>query len=323
MTPFDFMAIDRDDSDCAPASLEPAATLGQAATQALLDEVDLTPKPGLVDRRGAGAHHDMTHALMTRSAHTLRPGFDAMAAAAQHTTDPVALRAELGALGREAEAAMMRATGGVNTHRGAIWALGLIVAAAAGQPRFHWQASELLLAVAALAAIDDPALSSLPDLAPRSNGQRMAARFRVAGARREAMNGFIQITSAGLPRLRAARLAGADEQAARLDALLAIMAVLDDTCLLIRAGARGLAVAQGRAARILVLGGTSTAEGAGALAALDAALIDMHASPGGSADLLAATLLIDRLETLAGQPGASNPRANTHRQENTHANAIA
>ncbi|MGO4332204.1 triphosphoribosyl-dephospho-CoA synthase, partial [Cupriavidus sp. M-11] len=114
------------------AGFSPAAVrLADLAVAALIDEAALSPKPGLVDSRGNGAHDDLSLALMCRSARALHPAFAAMAAAGLQAAQPgVALREQLGALGREAEAAMMRATGGVNTHRGAIWSLGLLLGAA-------------------------------------------------------------------------------------------------------------------------------------------------------------------------------------------------
>ena len=112
-----------------------ASTLGQAVVECLIDEARLSPKPGLVDRRGSGAHDDLSLALMARSARSLEPAFTAMARAGRRVNAPtVALRETLARIGREAEATMMAATGGVNTHRGAIWALGLLVAAAAIEP---------------------------------------------------------------------------------------------------------------------------------------------------------------------------------------------
>lgn len=299
-----------------------AKMLATAATDALRAEVDLTPKPGLVDLRNAGAHSDMNHALMVASSQALTLGFHDCAVAATRERDPVRLRAELGLLGRESEARMMLATNGVNTHRGAIWALGLLVAAAAAEPG-RWCAAELLAWVARMAAIDDPAIAPFRV----SNGQRAVARFGVAGARAEAAAGFVQITDAALPVLRAARTAGACERVARLDALLALMAVLDDTCVLSRAGRSGLRLVQRNAEAILAAGGVGTRAGARGLLALDRSLVAAHASPGGSADLLAATLFIDALEIAARDQPTTGVRRSTGQdclpQETVYANAIA
>ncbi len=124
----------------------PCADLGECladlAVDALIDEAELSPKPALVDRRGNGAHADLHLGLMQASALSLWPCFKEMADAAQrHGRIDARLRGVLGQLGRDGEAAMLRTTEGVNTHRGAIWALGLLVAAAALEPRRKRRAS--------------------------------------------------------------------------------------------------------------------------------------------------------------------------------------
>ena len=101
------------------------------AQQALITEAELTPKPGLADRRGSGAHTDLSLELMRRSATALEPYFAAMASCSQGRYLDSDLRSDLAAIGRHAEQAMYEATGGRNTHKGAIWILGLLVAAAA------------------------------------------------------------------------------------------------------------------------------------------------------------------------------------------------
>ena len=118
----------------APQSVESRLhQLAQHATDCLIEEVNLTPKPGLVDRRGSGAHQDLSLAMMERSARSLTPTFYALAQQCWQRPADIALRETVGRLGRESERQMMATTDGVNTHRGAIWALGLLVSAAAMQ----------------------------------------------------------------------------------------------------------------------------------------------------------------------------------------------
>ncbi|HET7757837.1 MAG TPA: triphosphoribosyl-dephospho-CoA synthase, partial [Steroidobacteraceae bacterium] len=139
-------------------------------------------------------------------------------------------------------------------------------------------------------------LARLPDRhAPRrpSNGSRACRRFGVAGARGEAAAGFPHVLRLGLPALRAARARGAREECAQLDALMAIMTSLDDTCLLHRGGWAAVRAAQHGARQVLALGGSAAPAGRSALLALDAELLRRRASPGGCADLLAACLLLD------------------------------
>ena len=268
----------------------PAERLADLAVTALVDEAELSPKPALVDRRGQGAHRDLSLGLMLTSAQALRPCFQAMAEAADTGLPMAELRCLIGRLGREGEAAMLEVTGGVNTHRGDIWALGLLVTAAV-QAR-PGSAQALCQAAGHLASLPDPdAPSTLP-----SHGQRVAQRYGVGGARAEAAAGFPAIHQRGLPQLRASRQAAAGEQNARLDALLAIMTRLDDTCVLHRGGPAALATMQQGAQAVLDAGGSASLAGRRQLLLLDRQLLAANASPGGAADLLAATLLVDRLE---------------------------
>ncbi|HBT5251549.1 TPA: triphosphoribosyl-dephospho-CoA synthase MdcB, partial [Klebsiella variicola] len=185
--------------------------LAHTASACLIDEARLSPKPGLVDSRGNGAHQDLNLDLMERSARSLQPTFHALAQQSWQRPADIALRETVGRLGREGEAQMMMATGGVNTHRGAIWALGLLVSAVAmlggeGQSQ----------AIAAAAA----ALARLPDgFAPKSfsKGLRASRRWQVPGAREEAQRGFPHVTTLALPQLRQSRARGASEPQARLD----------------------------------------------------------------------------------------------------------
>lgn len=270
-----------------------ADRLADQAVQALLDEVALSPKPALVDQRGSGAHRDLNLSLMQASAWSLWSGFQAMAQAAQAEGQVTqALRERIGQLGREAEAEMLRVTEGVNTHRGAIWALGLLVTATALNPKAQ-TTQAIARSAAELARLPD---RQAPAQAP-SNGQRVMQRYGVRGARGEAQAGFPSVVLNALPQLRASRTAGATESQARLDALLAIMATLEDTCVLHRAGLDGLLCMQQGSRAVLESGGSATLMGRQHLRALDQTLVALNASPGGAADLLAATLFLDALET--------------------------
>ncbi|MCF6781236.1 triphosphoribosyl-dephospho-CoA synthase [Stutzerimonas stutzeri] len=278
-----------------------AERLADLAMQVLIDEADLSPKPGLVDRRGNGAHQDLHLALMHASARSLWPTFSAMAEAAQAEGQvSQALREVVGRLGREGETEMLRVTGGVNTHRGAIWALGLLTAAAALEG--NTSATAIAMSAAALAQLDDPAAPHNPN----SHGARVCRRYGVPGAREQAQQGFPAVIVHGLPQLLASRREGAGEQNARLDALLAIMSQLTDTCVLHRAGLEGLSRMQQGACAVLDVGGAASLAGRRQLRELDRDMLALNASPGGAADLLAATLFLDRLAPAAPSPIGSN-----------------
>ncbi|MCW7944349.1 hypothetical protein AAW14_20135 [Streptomyces hygroscopicus] len=268
--------------------------LADLAVHALVREAELTPKPGLVDRRGRGAHTDMDLPLMLRSAHRLRPGFGHMAAlATRHRRPCVELREDLAAAGRRAEKDMLAATGGVNTHRGAVWALGLLVAAAAMLPA-RSGAAAVSRTAGRIARFPDRAC---PPEALAGHGAAVRARYGAHGARGQAEAGFPHVVRVALPALAAARARGAGEDRAQLDALMALMAGLDDTCLLHRGGPAGLRRVQLGASRVIGAGGCATEAGTALLNRLDTELALCRLSPGGSADLLAAALFLDLLET--------------------------
>jgi triphosphoribosyl-dephospho-CoA synthase len=276
-----------------------AVRLADLAVDVLTAEAMLTPKPALVDRRGSGAHRDLDLPRMLKSASALHGTFLSMATAAAGREPDQVLREELARIGRSGEAHMFAATGGSNAHRGAIWVLGLLVAARAmqGEPS-SGEASPLGEAgprkTAALAA----RIAAFPDRhapAPTqdSHGAGVCRRYGVGGARGEAVAGFPHVVEVGLPAMWAARAHGADETCARLDALMAIMATLDDTCLLHRGGISALQAAQRGARDTLMAGGSSSAAGRRALLRLDAELLKRNASPGGCADLLGACIFLD------------------------------
>jgi triphosphoribosyl-dephospho-CoA synthase len=274
-----------------PIPLPLAERLADLAVDALIDEADLSPKPALVDRRGNGAHTDLHLGLMHASALALWPAFKEMAEAAVEFGEiGLPLREAIGLIGRQGEQAMLTTTNGVNTHRGAIWALGLLVAAAALEPQ-STAAGSIAMRAARLALLDDR-------YAPRplSHGAQVAQRYGARGAREEAQLGFPAVIQRALPQLKRSRANGHGEQNARLDALLAIMTNLADTCVLYRAGEEGLNTMQCGAQAVLDAGGSASLAGRRRLHELDRQLIALNASPGGAADLLAASLFIDRIE---------------------------
>jgi len=280
----------------APADSVPVGVVAELAVRSLVEEAELTPKPALVDRRDSGAHDDMDLEMLRLSAYALHPTFGALTDRAHYCAPSRRLREDLAAIGRRGEGAMFAVTGGVNTHRGAIWTLGLLAAAATmaapGTPP------------AGIAAIAGR-VAAFPDrYAPTeiSHGCLVTRCYGVVGARGEARRGFPHVVGVALPALRTAREAGCSERLARLDALVALIANVDDTCLLHRGGRAALRDAQTGARAMLDAGGNATVTGRRALRSLEAALLHDNASPGGSADLLAAALFLDALDHAAATP---------------------
>jgi triphosphoribosyl-dephospho-CoA synthase len=260
--------------------------LAALATQALIDEAELTPKPGLVDRRGPGAHVDLCLGLLRRSALALQPTFEEIARTACGQISSKTLRERLGEIGRDGERKMMAITNGINTHRGAIWILGLLIAGAALSPTAS--AVEIATVASTIAQFEDRYAGG-----GESHGSRVCRLYGVHGAKGEACGGFVHVVDIGLPMLQASRFRGVPERLARLDAMMAIMATLDDTCVLHRGGVSALNATRAGARRVLGSGGVSTSKGWCALHELDQLLRALWVSPGGSADVLAATLFLD------------------------------
>jgi triphosphoribosyl-dephospho-CoA synthase len=272
-----------------PTAIDYCASLAALARQALIAEAELTPKPALVDRRGSGAHTDLSLTLMRRSALAIEPFIRQMAFQSMNENPSPCLRTTLAATGRAAESAMLQATKGANTHKGAIWTLGLLAAAAANS--FSSDAKDIARIAGLIASFEDT--HSVSDL---SHGQLVSKKFGVTGARGEAIQGFPHIIEIGLPLLHARRKANVPEPIARLEALLSIMAHLDDTCLLYRGGRTALQAAKQGAAAVLAAGGAASHRGREQLFALDDRLLGLGVSPGGSADLLAGTLFLDAIQ---------------------------
>lgn len=234
--------------------------LALAATNALTAELDTTPKPGLVDKHDAGAHQDMDYRLMAASIAALRPQFAAIAQMGLCDTLPT--HAAIIAAGLTAEKAMLSATHGINTHKGAIFCMGLWLIAAA-----HL--------VHKRQAITATALSDTIRL--------LAADFpNRGGAIAMAQSGYATLFDQWLPALRR------DRSPHRL--LMRIIAVLDDTNVIRRAGYE---TAQRIKQEALTIAEKADIEGT--LATLNDAYIGLNISPGGAADMLALTLLADHL----------------------------
>lgn len=245
------------------------------AERALRLELDTTPKPGLVDRRDNGAHKDMDYALMSKSISALRPYLTRLAVESAKDIDP----AKIKEIGIEAEKAMLKATGGVNTHKGALFCIGLSVAAA----------SCLACSTGAVEAYSfkelvSCAASEIPS-ARGTHGAEAKRSFKAVGALENARAAYPELFADWLPYYRS--LEGDPFRCHKT--LLHIMTTLDDTNILHRRGAEGLAHAEAEAARLLEDFSES------GLSSLNKDFIRENISPGGSADMLSLTIFIESI----------------------------
>jgi triphosphoribosyl-dephospho-CoA synthase len=270
-------------------------SLGRAATVSLYDELVLFPKPGLVSMVDQGSHQDMDARTFLRSLFALRHYFPAIARLGSEGAPFAALER----LGVQAEQHMLQATGQVNTHRGAIFSLGLLCAAAgslATNANAPWHCSALR---ARLLAQWGPALQSRCAVTRPSHGQRAAQAHGLVGVGEAAAQGFPLLFDIAAPAWRWAQAQGLSLTDKQLHTLFAIMATLDDTNLAHRGGLAGLRWVQAQAQAWLDAGGATAPDARERALALHQALVQRRLSPGGAADLLAATCWPQRCGFLA------------------------
>nr|WP_245774090.1 triphosphoribosyl-dephospho-CoA synthase MdcB [Rugamonas rubra] len=274
-----------------------AAAVARLAVRSLYAELSLYPKPGLVSLVDNGSHDDMNAATFLRSLFALRHYFRHICLAGIQGAPFVRLKQ----LGIEAETRMLHATGGVNTHRGAIFSLGLLCAAAG-----RGAAQNMPLTPAALRAVllirwgDELAAhcSAIEQPTALSHGLRAAALHAASGAREEGALGLPSVFDIGLPALRASLARGAAMQQARVDALFALMAHVSDTNVYHRGGAEGARTVRAEAERFIALGGTGHPQWREAALDCHRLFVRRRLSPGGAADLLAASCLVHAMSAL-------------------------
>jgi triphosphoribosyl-dephospho-CoA synthase len=271
-----------------------SSLIASCATNALIEEVNLTPKPGLVDRKSRGVHKDMNYKLMLLSAKTLEPYFEQMANISLSSLPSLRVRELLGEIGREAEKAMMKATNKINTHKGAIWNLGLL-SFSAGIHYKDFNIYKVLDSASDMALIPDKAKPLTESL---SHGQEVWIRYGKRGAIAQAQMGFPHIRKYAYPTLLRARENEATEKQARINALLSLIATMDDTCILYRCGDKKAQEIKQKALNALNYGGILTPKGRKEFFLLHQLMLEANASPGGAADLLAATLFLDNLKNI-------------------------
>jgi triphosphoribosyl-dephospho-CoA synthase len=272
-----------------PSAPDPAA-IAAGAVDCLLLELETWPKPGLVSHIDRGSHDDMDAETLRVSAEAIGPYFAALADAGAAGCAMERLRV----IGLEAEAAMFAATSGINAHRGAIFGLGLLCAAAGA--RSNALVDPALPLGATVTSLWGSSILGGPVLL-HSHGMRARRRFGAGGARAEAANGFPSVYHVGLPALRRGALnAPGDAEAARVEACFALIAAVEDTNLLHRGGLDGLIYARRVARQFLGRGGVGASDWRQRASAIHQGFVARRLSPGGSADLLAMTLFVDAYE---------------------------
>ena len=277
-----------------------AEIIGALALEGLLFEAAATPKPGLVDRLNCGAHSDMDFFTFQSSAAALGSWFVRFAAVGREgQSQPLPeLFPTLRRLGAGAERAMFAATGGVNTHKGAVFSMAVLCGCAG----WLWGQGGVTVEAVCRAAgelcrglcrRDFAALAERP---PRTKGERLYLDHGITGIRGEAESGYETVRQLSAPRYRAVLARGLSRNDALVQTLLELIARTADTNILARGGPEAAEYARQRAKQVLALGGMETEEGREATLEMDRDFIRRWISPGGSADLLAVTHFLVSLE---------------------------
>jgi triphosphoribosyl-dephospho-CoA synthase len=278
----------------APDVQQPFAEL---AAEALYREIRLTPKPGLVDRVNSGAHKDMDFALFMSSIAAIAPWFSTFFNVGRETArlaGPQTLQA-IRPTGLACEQAMFNATGGVNTHKGGIFSLGLLCAAAGRLTQRQENLTQRSLCEECSAICTGIVERDLNNRGvAKTKGEQQFKAYGFTGARGEAESGFATVRHAGLPHFETALRRGASEDEALLRMLLGLMASNPDTNLVSRGGTKGLNYARRYARRILTVKHLTPEKLINALTNMDVQFIRRNLSPGGSADLIAVGWLLSQ-----------------------------
>jgi triphosphoribosyl-dephospho-CoA synthase len=273
------------------------ATVARTALSSLYAELALYPKPGLVSFVDSGSHADMDARTFMRSMFALRHYFG-NACSAGADGEPFA---RLKQLGIEAEHRMLRATRGINTHRGAIFSLGMLCAAIGRAAAQNMPLAPATLRAVLLLTWGAELSSHSAACGDASNGLRAARLHGASGAREEGALGFPSVFDVGLPALAKTLAEGRGSECARIDALFALMAHMSDTNVFHRGGADGAATVRAHARAFVNAGGTANPGWKRLALDCHRLFVARRLSPGGAADLLAATCLVHAVANGASQ----------------------
>lgn len=267
------------------------------AVKALLFEVATTPKPGLVDRENCGSHEDMDIFTFLGSAAVLQPYFAACALAGLESAgeSPLQTFEKLRYLGRQAEQTMLHETAGVNTHKGAIFTMGVLCGAAGRlDAEDRCDPEKVLAQCAALCrGITQRDLGSVQAETTQTVGQRLYARFGITGVRGQAEAGFPAVLNTGLPVLEEGIARGLSLERAGCAALLAMLTATTDTNMIARSD---IDTARRISREVALLLAKNRYPNEDVLRGLDTLFTESRLSPGGTADLLAATYFLHFLK---------------------------
>lgn len=274
----------------------------ELAVRSLLYEVCVTPKPGLVDCANSGIHNDMDIFTFIRSSCALFSCFEDFIKCGRSTATftPKSTMSKLRKIGIEAEKKMFRVTNGINTHKGAVFSLGIVCGALGRLPRMQWNNPKKILneCKKMTKGIVKEELENISEnQAAMTTGEKLYKEYGITGIRGQAESGFSIVISVGLPVLHDALKKGYSINEAAYSVLLNFITIIDDTCIISK---------QNHAMRKKLIAEISRELKKADVVSVDKVnqfnekFIDNNFSPGGCADMLALTLFLYFLETESG-----------------------
>lgn len=269
------------------------------AQRALLYEATCHPKPGLVDPVSAGAHNDMTIFTFIDSSCSMQMEFEEMYQFGYQFTGNhlKALFQGIRPIGLKAETKMLAATNSVNTHKGAIFSLGILLAAAGYLDKHaEWALTDLYDTVSQMTShlLEDFETLSIKDPTDLTNGENLYVRHGLLGVRGEVSQAFPIVRQKALPLLRTYQTITNEHL---LNVLMIIASENEDSNLIKRAGSVDvLNEIKAWSSTFFAKGGAETPEGMTYLQELNQQFIERNLSFGGSADLLIITVFLFLLE---------------------------
>ncbi|WP_273804669.1 triphosphoribosyl-dephospho-CoA synthase CitG [Providencia rettgeri] len=268
----------------------------QLAWQAMLAEVNLTPKPGLVDKHNTGAHKDMALTDFHLSANAIARFFPSfIQAGAQHKDLPInQVLSKIRTIGIECETAMFRATQGVNTHKGSIFSLGLVLTAVGRLVALQQTVTPSAISQLVAGMCQGICAELMQPTQTPTAGQRLYQQFGFTGARGEAEGGYSLVINHALPFYLQQLAAQQDAEIALINTLILLMKINDDTNIANRGGLDGLIWVKQHATELLQEG-INHPDDLAKVKQFDQHCIQKNLSPGGSADLLILTWFFARL----------------------------
>ena len=278
----------------------------ESANFGLREEVWTTPKPGLVDRRDSGSHKDMDYMTFKRSIKAIVPYIVEMARTGlSFEGREEELFLVVREIGKSAEKAMLYATEGVNTHKGAIFSLGIISASLGlyfqrnKSTEFRLNPADVLALSGRIVSRDlKKELESIKRKKPETHGEKLYIQYGISGIRGEAIGGFPSLSRLAVPALKKALKEQNSRNAAYLKVLLHLMSQVDDTNILARSDMKTLRYVQTQAQRFLEEHPLIDGQAIDALAGMNMDFVRRNISPGGCADLLAIAIFLEKLEEL-------------------------